>query len=49
MTMKPYFRNKGLNSNLQLEKDVLIINKGEIVKKFNERFINIALGLKLRY
>ena len=45
-----YFSNIGLKSSkyLLLKKYVLIINEGQIWKKFNEHFINVTSRLKLR-
>ena len=40
---------KTINNNLLLEKDDLIKNERQIVKKFNEHFVNVASKVKLRH
>ena len=49
-TIKPYFTNKGLNSNKLLlkEKGNLVSNEKQLATIMNSFFINITIGLELK-
>ena len=49
-TIKPYFSNKGLNSNKLLlkEKGNLVSNEKQLATIMNSFFINITMGFELK-